>query len=74
MNATIDVYRYSEVMSSVEMSAVRTTRPNDALATEDAVTYAGWFACLADPTRVRLLHQVASRPAGITVGELAAAL
>jgi L-amino acid N-acyltransferase YncA/DNA-binding transcriptional ArsR family regulator len=74
MNATIDAYRYSEVMSSVQMPAAPTTHPKDALATEDAVTYAGWFACLADPTRVRLLHQVASRPAGITVGELADAL
>lgn len=39
----------------------------------DATTYAGWFAALSDPTRVRLLHAVASNgPA--TVGELAALL
>ena len=63
-------------MTSLEMPAVRTPGADqvDELAPDDAATYAGWFACLADPTRVRLLHQVASRPAGITVGELAEAL
>ncbi|SEC86266.1 L-amino acid N-acyltransferase YncA [Rhodococcus koreensis] len=61
-------------MTSLDMPTVRTPGEVDALAPEDAATYAGWFACLADPTRVRLLHQVASRPAGITVGELAEAL
>ena len=40
----------------------------------DAATYASWFACLADPTRVRLLHTVATRPGGTGVGELAAEL
>ena len=41
------------------------------LSPEDAATYAEWFACLADPTRVRLLHaiSVAGRP--VPVGELA---
>ncbi|MFC9552511.1 helix-turn-helix domain-containing GNAT family N-acetyltransferase [Rhodococcus sp. NPDC056960] len=63
-------------MTSLDLPAVRTDSDGgmDVLAPEDAATYAGWFACLADPTRVRLLHQVASRPAGITVGELAGAL
>ncbi|GAA4902709.1 helix-turn-helix domain-containing GNAT family N-acetyltransferase [Streptomonospora salina] len=44
------------------------------LAAADAETYAAWFACLAEPARVRLLHTVASAPAGATVGELAEAL
>ena len=35
-----------------------------------AQTYASWFACLAEPTRVRLLHAVATAPLGATVGEL----
>ncbi|MBV6762622.1 helix-turn-helix domain-containing GNAT family N-acetyltransferase [Rhodococcus opacus] len=63
-------------MTSLDMPDVRTAAADsvDALAPDDAATYAGWFACLADPTRVRLLHQVASHPAGITVGELAEAL
>ncbi|WP_027502046.1 helix-turn-helix domain-containing GNAT family N-acetyltransferase [Rhodococcus sp. UNC363MFTsu5.1] len=63
-------------MTSLDMPVIRPANPAgvDALAPEDATTYAGWFACLADPTRVRLLHQVASHPAGISVGELAEAL
>ncbi|WP_072814640.1 helix-turn-helix domain-containing GNAT family N-acetyltransferase [Rhodococcus zopfii] len=63
-------------MTSLDMPVAATARPTaaEALATEDAATYAAWFACLAEPTRVRLLHQVASTPAGITVGELADAL
>lgn len=40
------------------------------LAAHDAATYAEWFACLADPTRVRLLHAVAVAGHETTVGEL----
>ncbi|GAB3500426.1 helix-turn-helix domain-containing GNAT family N-acetyltransferase [Amycolatopsis cihanbeyliensis] len=40
------------------------------LAEPEAATYAGWFACLAEPTRVRLLHAVATAPGNITVGAL----
>jgi L-amino acid N-acyltransferase YncA/DNA-binding transcriptional ArsR family regulator len=36
----------------------------------EATTYADWFACLAEPVRVRLLHAVATSPKGITVGAL----
>ncbi|MBF6303116.1 winged helix-turn-helix transcriptional regulator, partial [Nocardia amamiensis] len=63
-------------MTSLDMPVVRAAGAErlDALTVGDAITYAQWFACLADPTRVRLLHQVATRPAGITVGELAEAL
>ncbi|WP_370540775.1 GNAT family N-acetyltransferase [Brachybacterium sp. FME24] len=40
-----------------------------------AETYAEWFRTLADATRVRLLHTVATSPAGaIRVGDLAAQL
>ena len=42
------------------------------LSEAEATTYAGWFACLAEPMRVRMLHAVASAPAGsATVGALA---
>jgi L-amino acid N-acyltransferase YncA/DNA-binding transcriptional ArsR family regulator len=41
------------------------------LSVEDATTYAHWFDCLADPTRVRVLHTVATAPGGLTVGVLA---
>jgi len=37
----------------------------------DAATYAEWFACLADPTRVRLRHAVAGAGRAVPVGELA---
>jgi L-amino acid N-acyltransferase YncA/DNA-binding transcriptional ArsR family regulator len=41
------------------------------LDTEAAATYAGWFACLADPTRVRVLHAVAGAGRPLQIGELA---
>ena len=34
--------------------------PRLTLAPEDAMAYAEWFVCVADPTRVRLLHTVAT--------------
>ncbi|PDP87020.1 ArsR family transcriptional regulator [Glycomyces fuscus] len=37
----------------------------------DAETYAAWFACLAEPMRVRLLHAIATTPGSVSVGELA---
>jgi L-amino acid N-acyltransferase YncA/DNA-binding transcriptional ArsR family regulator len=43
------------------------------LAAGDAARYAECFACLADPTRVKVLHAIATSP-GVTVGELTAAL
>ncbi|RKT54406.1 helix-turn-helix domain-containing GNAT family N-acetyltransferase [Saccharothrix australiensis] len=45
-----------------------------ALPDQDATAYARWFACLADPTRVRLLHAVATGPGEITVGALSEAI
>jgi L-amino acid N-acyltransferase YncA/DNA-binding transcriptional ArsR family regulator len=46
-----------------------------ALGEDAAATYAEWFASLADPTRVRLLHAVSTAPGGrIRVGDLAAVL
>ena len=40
------------------------------LAPHDAATYADWFACLAEPTRVRLLHAVAVAGHEVSIGEL----
>lgn len=46
-----------------------------ALEAQTAGTYAKWFATLADATRVRLLHAVATAPAGaVKVGDLATEL
>ncbi|HEX6344956.1 metalloregulator ArsR/SmtB family transcription factor [Umezawaea sp.] len=48
-----------------------TTTPQlGSLAPQDAATYAEWFACLAEPTRVRLLHAVAVASRPVSVGEL----
>lgn len=49
-------------------TSVSSTAPQ--LAPADASTYAGWFACLAEPMRVRLLHAVAIAGRDVTVGEL----
>lgn len=38
---------------------------------DDAATYASWFACLAEPVRVRLLHAIASAARPVPVGRLA---
>ncbi|GGL03989.1 helix-turn-helix domain-containing GNAT family N-acetyltransferase [Nocardia jinanensis] len=61
-------------MTSLEPPVVRDQVRGDALPVADATVYAGWFSCLADPTRVRLLHQVATSPAGIHIGQIAEAL
>ncbi|MDD7967752.1 helix-turn-helix domain-containing GNAT family N-acetyltransferase [Actinomycetospora lemnae] len=41
------------------------------LSGDDAATYAHWFACLAEPVRVRLLHAVATATGPVSVGRLA---
>ena len=49
--------------------------PRPGLDEQSAATYAEWFAVLADPTRVRLLHTVStSRSGSMRVGDLAEAL
>ncbi|WP_017573765.1 helix-turn-helix domain-containing GNAT family N-acetyltransferase [Nocardiopsis halotolerans] len=42
-----------------------------ALPQADAETYAAWFACLAEPMRVQLLHAIATTPGSVSVGQLA---
>lgn len=50
-------------------------RPAPSLSKADAENYAEWFAVLADPTRVRLLHTLSTSPAGaMRIGDLATAL
>lgn len=49
--------------------------PAPGLSKRDAEEYAEWFALLADPTRVRLLHVVSTSSSGaIRIGDLAEAL
>lgn len=52
------------------MASMTTTLEAQVLPEAEASTYAAWFACLAEPTRVRLLHAVATAPQGMTVGAL----
>ena len=50
------------------------TRPEPtapALTPSEAQTYAAWFACLAEPMRVQLLHAIATTPGSVSVGQLA---
>ena len=56
------------------MMFMTTTLEAQVLPDAEASTYAAWFACLAEPTRVRLLHAVATAPRGMTVGALAEVL
>ena len=50
-------------------------RSAPSLSKADAENYAEWFAVLADPTRVRLLHALSTSPAGaLRIGDLAEAL
>jgi L-amino acid N-acyltransferase YncA/DNA-binding transcriptional ArsR family regulator len=50
-------------------------RSAPSLSKADAESYAEWFALLADPTRVRLLHALSTSPAGaMRIGDLAGAL
>jgi ArsR family transcriptional regulator, arsenate/arsenite/antimonite-responsive transcriptional repressor len=39
-----------------------------------AEDYASWFRCLADPTRLQLLHLLAQAPGPLTIGELVDAI
>ena len=55
---------------SVSVPLTVVPQPAQQLATQDAATYAEWFACLAEPMRVRLLHAVAVAGREVTVGEL----
>ncbi|QYJ02812.1 metalloregulator ArsR/SmtB family transcription factor [Nocardioides panacisoli] len=63
-------------MDVIDTAAPPDTAPTAAaLEPDTAATYAEWFATLADPTRVRLLHAVAASPTGgMRVGDLATAL
>jgi DNA-binding transcriptional ArsR family regulator len=42
------------------------------LSREQAELYAGWFRCLADPTRIEILNLLASERRPMSVGEIVA--
>src|SRR6476469_8042690 len=54
---------------------VSSQRPAPTLTKLDAENFAEWFAVLADPTRVRLLHALSTSTAGaMRIGDLAEAV
>ncbi|WDZ88787.1 metalloregulator ArsR/SmtB family transcription factor [Nocardiopsis sp. HUAS JQ3] len=53
------------------MTVTQPERTAPALPQSDAETYAAWFACLAEPMRVQLLHAIATTPGSVSVGQLA---
>lgn len=75
MGATIDSDRYSVDVSASPLPSVSPPDPAAVrpvqLPNDHAATYASWYACLAEPVRVRLLHAVATAAAPVSVGRLA---
>ena len=60
-------YRQSSMATSSTTSAQTVTR-------EDATTWAGWFKALGDPTRILILHLLATEARPMTTGEVVAAM
>ncbi len=59
-------------MTAETISVERADSPDLLLADDVASTYAEWFGTISDPTRLKLLHAVASSASGsLTVGDLA---
>ena len=73
MDATIDRDRYSAgvTASPLPLAPAPPAGEPAQLPAEDAATYASWFACLAEPVRIRLLHAVATATGPVSVGQLA---
>ena len=62
-------------MTAETLSVKRAGSPDPLLADDVASTYAEWFGTISDPTRLKLLHAVASSASGaLTVGDLAVRL
>ena len=73
MDATIDRDRYSAGVTASPLPLAPAPQAGEPaqLPAEDAATYASWFACLAEPVRIRLLHAVATATGPVSVGRLA---
>jgi L-amino acid N-acyltransferase YncA/DNA-binding transcriptional ArsR family regulator len=67
----VDTLPMSAVLSGSVLPLSDVSNPPVQLGSAEAATYAEWFACLAEPTRVRLLHAVAVAGRAVPVGELA---
>jgi L-amino acid N-acyltransferase YncA/DNA-binding transcriptional ArsR family regulator len=65
----------AEGRTELPLLADEGARRSTTLGRAEAENYAEWFAVLADPTRVRLLHTLSTSPAAaLRVGDLATAL
>ena len=54
------------------MTMIDDVRAAPRMSVDEAATYAEWFACLADPTRIRALYAVATSPQGfMRIGDIA---
>ena len=60
-------YRQSSMAASSKIAPQTVTR-------EDATTWAGWFKALGDPTRILILHLLATEARPMTTGEVVAAM
>ena len=67
----VDTLPMSASLSGSVLPLIDVSDPPVQLGSAEAATYAEWFACLAEPTRVRLLHAVAVAGRAVPVGELA---
>ena len=67
----VDTLPMSASLSGSVVPLSDVSNPPVQLGSAEAATYAEWFACLAEPTRVRLLHAVAVAGRAVPVGELA---
>ena len=67
----VDTLPMSASLSGSVLPLSDVSNPPVQLGSAEAATYAEWFACLAEPTRVRLLHAVAVAGRAVPVGELA---
>ena len=67
----VDTRAMSASLSGSVLPLSDVSNPPVQLGSAEAATYAEWFACLAEPTRVRLLHAVAVAGRAVPVGELA---
>jgi len=58
----------------LSMARSSATKPAPAVTREDATTWAGWFKALGDPTRILILHLLATEARPMTTGEVVEAM
>ena len=56
------------------MARSSATKPVQTVTREEAATWAGWFKALGDPTRILILHLLATEARPMTTGEVVEAM